>query len=241
MEYERLFADAPFARHGGLTGTTKRLSSWCMILARTGVKLVNVFVRIVLWSSVIALALNVADSMEFLHISLCEWFAHTVREDCESSGVLTTTSCAGLVFHWYTTLQCLGSRRNFGVFWEDLKRKWFPALEKKTPQGHIRTPPRGFRIIRVFFKRGRFWFQVAAWKKNGSTLWNPFRVAGALPFCIDRSLERLAYRIEERSESGKNMEDSRLGSLQSLESSPHEKKGSHDLNQTSQGIMCKSR
>eukprot|EP00434_Breviolum_minutum_P022914 symbB.v1.2.020218.t1/scaffold1651.1/size107612/3 len=35
MEYERLFADAPFARHGGLTGTTKRLSSWCMILART--------------------------------------------------------------------------------------------------------------------------------------------------------------------------------------------------------------
>lgn len=35
-----------------------------------GVKLVNVFVRIFLWSSVIALALNVADSIEFLNINL---------------------------------------------------------------------------------------------------------------------------------------------------------------------------
>eukprot|EP00435_Cladocopium_sp_Y103_P031400 s2786_g7.t4 len=34
-DYEKLFASAPFARHGGLTGTTKRLSAWCMSLARS--------------------------------------------------------------------------------------------------------------------------------------------------------------------------------------------------------------
>ena len=32
-----------------------------------------------------------------------------------------------------------------------------------------------------------------------------FQVAGALPFCIDRSLERLAYRIEERIWSNKRI------------------------------------
>lgn len=34
-DYEKLFASAPFARHGGLAGTTKRLSAWCMNLARS--------------------------------------------------------------------------------------------------------------------------------------------------------------------------------------------------------------
>ncbi|CAK9013131.1 Hypothetical protein SCF082_LOCUS11795 [Durusdinium trenchii] len=34
-DYEQLFASAPFARHGGLSGTTKRLSAWCGTLARS--------------------------------------------------------------------------------------------------------------------------------------------------------------------------------------------------------------
>ncbi len=133
-EYERLFATAPFARHGGLTGTTKRLSSWCMNLARTAVlncwkwwkwwNLNSEVVGIFLWSHLFWMSQTPSN--------FCiSQLAHT-WEECKSSGVPTTTSCAGLVFHWYTTLQCLGLLR-FWRFWEDLKRSGSSHCKKKYP------------------------------------------------------------------------------------------------------------
>ena len=163
---------------------------------------------------------------------ICTYGARGLQIKWSSHNNFWCWSCVSLIHHatvpWFA--------KKFWSFLGRSQKKVVSSPWKKTPQGHKDTTQRfqnypTFFFVLFLISKAAFFKRINFESLTGSTL-KPFRVAGALPFCIDRSLERLAYRIEER-----YLEDFWLGSLQS---SPHEKKGSHDLNQTSEGIMCKA-